>query len=112
MTVISTDVWRRELEPIDPRSNATEPQGSPHEAGTIYDVLREILPDYDIEAVAERAVALNMLVELGRTAAEREQRLPSRPDSAEEQAARTAISEALAPGQLDSIDRHDDPADE
>lgn len=113
MSAMTTDVWRREHEPIGPRSTpTTSPEERSTAERTIYDVLREILPRYDFAAIAERAVALSLLVRMGEMAAEREQRMSSRPDTAEEQAERTAISEAFAPGQLESIARHDDPADE
>jgi hypothetical protein len=111
MSAMTTDVWRREHEPIGSRSTTSSEQ-RPTEGRTIYDVLREILPRYDFAAIAERAEALSLLVQMDPMAAEREQTMSSRPDTAEEQAERTAISEALAPGQLESIARHDDPTDE
>lgn len=113
MSAMTTDVWRREGEPIGSRSTpTTTPEGRSTAERSVYDVLRHILPRYDFAAIAERAAALNALVELGQAAGGREQRMPSRPDSAEEQADRTAITEALAPGQLESMAQRDDPADE
>jgi hypothetical protein len=106
-TAISTDVWRREGEPYGARSTP-DPEATSTADRTIFDVLREILPRYDFEAIAERAEALSLLARMGQMAADREQSIPSRPDSAEEQAERTATSEALAPGQLESIAGHDD----
>lgn len=114
-TAISTDVWRRETEPIGSRSTPTAPQAvssRDRTDRTIYEVLREILPDYDLAAIAERAEALSLLSTMEQMASDREQGMSSRPDTAEEQAERTAISEALAPGQLDSIARRDDQPDE
>jgi hypothetical protein len=111
-TAISTDVWRREGEPYGSRSTTTDTEAASTPDRTIYDVLREILPRYDLEAVAERAEALSLLSEMGREAADRERTMPSRSDSAEEQAERTALSEALAPGQLESMAGHDDQPDE
>ncbi len=117
-TAISTDVWGREAEPIGSRSTETAPQpaSTPETASspgrTIYEVLREILPRYDLAAIGERAEALSLLSTMDRMAADRERSMSSRPDSAEEQAERTAMTEALAPGQLESIAGHDDQPDE
>jgi hypothetical protein len=112
-TAISTDVWRREAEPIGSRSTTTTQEAAPSSTDrSIFEVLREILPRYDLEAIAEHAEALSLLSTMSQMATDREQRMSSRPDSAEEQAEQTAITEALAPGQLESIAGHDDPPDE
>jgi hypothetical protein len=114
MTAMTTDVWRREHEPIGSRSTPTTTRDEERstEERTIYDVLHAILPRYDFAAIAERAEALSHLAELNRMAADRERNMPSRPDSTEEQADRTAVTEALAPGQLESMAGHDDRPDE
>ena len=109
---MTTDVWRREHEPIGSRSTPTTTHGQERSERTIYDVLHEILPRYDFAAIAERAAALSLLAEMGSMAAERERTMSSRSDTPEEQAERTAISEALAPGQLESMAGHDDHPDE
>jgi hypothetical protein len=105
---MTTDVWRREGEPYGSRSTTTDLEGASTAGRSIFEVLREILPRYDLEAVAERAEALGLLLKMDREAASREESMPSPPDTAEEQAERTAISEALAPGQLESMAGHDD----
>jgi hypothetical protein len=111
-TAMTTDVWSREGEPYGSHSTTTASEAAPAADRTIFEVLREILPNYDLEAVAERAEALSHLSEMNRMAADRERNMPSRPDSPEEQADRAAITEALAPGELESIEGHDDQADE
>jgi hypothetical protein len=109
---MTTDVWRREGEPYGSRSTTNDSEAASTAGRTVFEVLREILPRYDLEAVAERAEALSLLMSMGGMAAERERTMSSRPDTPEEQAERTAITEALAPGQLESIAGHDDQADE
>jgi hypothetical protein len=111
-TAMTTDVWSREGEPYGSHSTTTDPEAAPAEGRTIFEVLREILPNYDLEAVAERAEALSLLSEMNRAAADRERNMSSRPDSTEEQADRTAVTEALAPGQLESMAGQDDRPDE
>jgi hypothetical protein len=111
-TAMTTDVWSREGEPYGSHSTTTDSEAAPAAGRTIFEVLREILPHYDLEAVAERAEALSLLAEMNRMAADRERNMPSRPDSTEEQADRTAVTEALAPGQLESMAGHDDRPDE
>jgi hypothetical protein len=111
-TAMTTDVWTREGEPYGSHSTTTDSEAAPAAGRTIFEVLREILPHYDLEAVAERAEALSHLSEMDRMAADRERNMSSRPDTPEEQAERTAISEALASGQLESIAGHDDRPDE
>jgi hypothetical protein len=111
-TAMTTDVWRREGEPYGSRSTTTDLEAASIADRTIFEVLREILPRYDLEAVAERAEALSLLRSMDGMAVERERTMSSRPDTPEEQAERTAISEALAAGQLESIARHDDQTDE
>jgi hypothetical protein len=120
MSALTTDVWRREHEPIAPRSTtatvpeegSTVPEEGPTPDRTIYDVLREILPRYDLAAIAERAEGLSLLSHMDAMAAERERSMSSEPDSVEDQSEQTAISESLAPGQLDSIARREDESDE
>jgi hypothetical protein len=112
MTAMTTDVWRREHEPIGPRSTPTTSLRRSAAGRTIYDVLRDILPRYDFVAIAERAEALSMLLEADEAVAERERSMSSQPDTAGEQAERTATSEALAPGQLESMAGHDNQPDE
>ena len=114
MSAMTTDVWRREHEPIGSRSTptSTRDEERPAEERTIYAVLRDILPRYDFVAIAERAEALSHLAEMNRMAADRERNMASRPDSTEEQADRAAVTEALTPGQLESMAGHDDRPDE
>lgn len=111
-TAMTTDVWRREGEPYGSRSTTTDTEAISTTGRTIFEVLREILPRYDLEAVAERAEALSVLMSMDGLAAERERTMSSGPDTPEEQAERTAISDALAPGQLESMAGHDDQPDE
>lgn len=111
-TAMTTNVWSREGEPYRSRSTTTNREATVGRGRSIFEVLREILPRYDLEAVAERAEALSHLGEMNRMAAERERTMSSRPDTPEEQAERTAISEAIDPGQIESIARRDDQLDE